>query len=139
MPLGAQVRKTHHADVRPRAEVTLNALPGLVHLRITRLIGILGGSGHVNDRSVHDRACTPSQALMPQAGTDCPRLLRAQRIGIQQRRRSWIVVSSGMHFTLLMPANRCITAVSYSASSIVGLLSAYHCCRKWMRAIVASG
>jgi hypothetical protein len=76
--------KLIHADVRFHAEVPLIALPGLVHLRITSLVGILSRAGRVNERGIHDRARTQAQALMLQMCTDCLQYLGAQSMDLQQ-------------------------------------------------------
>lgn len=55
--------------------------------------------------------------------------LRAPPMGLQQPAE---IENRGLVWNalqVLMPANRRITAVSYSASSIDGALSAYQCCR----------
>ena len=45
-----------HADVGLHAEVPLVAFPGLVHLRVARLVLILGRGRRVDDRRIDDGA-----------------------------------------------------------------------------------
>lgn len=48
------------------AEIPLLALAGLMHLGVTRLVGVLGGAGRANDAGVHDGASVDPEAALLQ-------------------------------------------------------------------------
>lgn len=53
--------KSFNADMRLHAEAPLVALPGLVHFRVTRIVGTPGRAGRINYRGFHN--CTHTKAL----------------------------------------------------------------------------
>ena len=59
--LGAAV----HAKMRLHAEVPLVALLGLVHVRVTGLLLVLGETRRMNDRRIHNRAAGEPQGKHP--------------------------------------------------------------------------
>jgi len=70
--------------------------------------------------------------VVPPEGSSAP-------VCVSRNRREFnIVASYGMASTLSStPTKRPIDSIFYSASSIAGLLRAYHCCRNWVRSITA--
>ena len=72
------------ADVRLHAEVPLVALLGLVHLRVTLAVAVLGRTRRADDRRIDDRTGADLEALLSQVRVDRGEDLRAQLIGLQQ-------------------------------------------------------
>ncbi len=73
-----------HADVQLHAEVPLLALAGLMHLRVTLLVLVLGGAGRTDDRGVHDRAATDLHPLGLQHLAHLGEQGLAQLVSLQQ-------------------------------------------------------
>jgi hypothetical protein len=73
-----------HADVQLHAEVPLLALPGLVHLGVTRAFGVLGRAGRTDDGGVHDGAGLELEAALLQDLADLGEQLLAQLVLIEQ-------------------------------------------------------
>ena len=65
-----------HANVGLHPEVILIVLLGLMHLGVPRACGVLGGTGRLNDRGIHDRALAHHHALVLKQQVD-----RFKRIG----------------------------------------------------------
>ncbi|MNZ84554.1 hypothetical protein D3C78_1033160 [compost metagenome] len=65
-----QARVVIDTDMRLHAEVVLVSLLGLVHLRITLAVLVLGRAGRMNDGRVDDAALTQLQAALAQVGID---------------------------------------------------------------------
>ena len=129
----------HPVNVRLHPEEPLVALLGLVHLRIAFALLVLGRAGRGDDGGVDDAALPEQQApcapecLLTAAGMSSARSLASSRC-----RKFRMVVSSGIaSFKLRREARS--EAISYSASSIAGSLSANQFCIRCTRSIDASG
>jgi len=85
MGLSESVRRIGvEPDVQLHAEVPLLALAGLVHLRISRLVGVLGRTGGADQRGVHDGSGAHLQALGFQLLVHLQKQTRAKIVGFQQ-------------------------------------------------------
>lgn len=73
-----------HAQMRLHPEVPLAPLGGLVHLRVPRLIRILGGTWRVNDGGIHDGARRDGEAAGTKVGIDGLKECRAELMSFQQ-------------------------------------------------------
>ena len=81
---GSPARVGVDANVRLHPDVPLIALLGLVNLRVTLTVFVLGRAGRGNQCGVHHRACLEQQALVGQGRVDGGHGLKAQIVLFEQ-------------------------------------------------------
>ncbi len=73
-----------HADVCLHSKMPLVAFLGLVHLGVTSAGGVLGRTGRLDDRGIHNRALANLNALILQQQIDCLKCVVGDAVPLKQ-------------------------------------------------------